>query len=82
MDNKGKTSGNRVIDHLANLFSASPSIPAKVVKRFSHPLDQLSIEEVAILASAIRSHSEKLGIASLRFNFISAKVRLAKFWPS
>ncbi len=74
MDSKGPASNTKIVDHLASLFSSPPVHKPGGTGLAKHPLDQLTIEEVAAFTGAIKAHAETLGVGPLRFNFVTAKV--------
>eukprot|EP00884_Botryococcus_braunii_P004086 jgi/Botrbrau1/13679/Bobra.0378s0010.1 len=73
MDSKGSVSNAKVVDQLASLFSSPPVSKSGGTSIPKHPLDPLTIEEVAAFTEAIKAHAEKLGIGPIRFNFVTAK---------
>lgn len=75
MSSDDKASGKAMAGHLAGLFSSSPMARGEPASQGKHPLDQLTIKEVAAFATAIKAHAQSLGVGPVRFNFVTAKVR-------
>jgi hypothetical protein len=74
------SSGSKIVDHLASLFSSPPVPKPHGAAASKHPLDPLTIEEVAAFTAAVKAHGEALGVGPLRFNFVTAKVERWGSW--
>lgn len=74
MEDKASSSGKSIVGHLAGLFSSPPGARAEPASHAKHPLDQLTIKEVAAFAAAVKAQAQSLGVGPVRFNFVTAKV--------